>query len=107
MARSELGHCLRKAVLQEPFRGGDVQHDVGRGPVFPALRLQKVESDIRRLQVIGARPIARFIGVAERRVYRIAEDKELPLFKFRGQIAGRKSRIREAILRLEANAEGM
>jgi hypothetical protein len=55
--------------------------------------------------MIGARPIARFLGVAERRVYRIAEDKELPLFKFRGQIAGRKSKIREAILRLEASAE--
>jgi hypothetical protein len=62
-----------------------------------ASQLETLDGDL----MLGAEAIARFLGLQKRRVYRIFESKELPLFKLRGQIAGRRSTLHKAIARLE------
>jgi len=52
----------------------------------------------------GARPIAEFIGTNERRVYHLAETKQIPVFRLGGRLTARKSTLRAWIERQEAQA---
>jgi hypothetical protein len=52
--------------------------------------------------MIGAKPIASFLGVPVRQVFYMAESGQLPMFKIGGKWAGRKSTITAHITRLEA-----
>lgn len=55
--------------------------------------------------MIGASALAAWLGVPERKVFYIAEMKQLPFFKIGGKLAGRKSTITEHIANLERQAQ--
>lgn len=59
------------------------------------------ESGLADDLLIGAKRIAEFIGRTQRWVYYAYERKLLPLFKFGGHIAARKSRLRQYLVELE------
>ena len=52
--------------------------------------------------MIGAKPVATFLGLPVRQVFYMAEKGQLPLFKIGGKWAGRKSAITAHIAQLEA-----
>jgi hypothetical protein len=52
--------------------------------------------------MVGAKPIASFLGLPVRQVFYMAESGQLPVFKIGGKWAGRKSTITAHIARLEA-----
>jgi hypothetical protein len=54
--------------------------------------------------MIGAIALAAWLGVPPRKVFYIAETKQLPFFKIGGKLAGRKSTIREHIAKLERDS---
>jgi hypothetical protein len=51
--------------------------------------------------MIGAVPIASWLGVPPRKLFYMAETKQLPLFKIGGKLAGRKSTITRHFAALE------
>jgi hypothetical protein len=51
--------------------------------------------------MIGAEPIAAWLGVSVRQIFYMHETKKLPLFKIGGRVAGRKSKLMEFIEELE------
>lgn len=51
--------------------------------------------------MIGAAALAAWLGVPPRKVFYIAETKQLPFFKIGGKLAARKSTIKEHIAKLE------
>jgi hypothetical protein len=55
--------------------------------------------------MIGATALSAWLGVPERKVFYIAETKQLPLFKIGGKLAGRKSTIKDHIAKLEREAQ--
>jgi hypothetical protein len=55
--------------------------------------------------MIGAAALSAWLGVTERQVFYMNETKQLPLFKIRGKLAGRKSTITEFIVKLEQETQ--
>jgi len=55
--------------------------------------------------VFGAKAIADLTGFSPRRVYRMAELKQLPVFKKGGQLIARKSEIEAALSSPESKAQ--
>jgi hypothetical protein len=51
--------------------------------------------------MIGAEPIAAWLGVSARQLFYMHETKKLPLFKIGGRLAGRKSTLMQFIEELE------
>lgn len=51
--------------------------------------------------MIGATALSAWLGIPERKVFYMAETKQLPLFKIGGKLAGRKSTITQHITKLE------
>src|SRR5205809_274312 len=51
--------------------------------------------------MIGAKPIATFLGLPVRQIFYMAEKGQLPLFKVGGTVAGRKSTITAHFAKLE------
>lgn len=52
----------------------------------------------------GARAIAQFIGIGQRRVYFLHERKELPTFMLGGRLCARPAALREHLAKLERGA---
>jgi hypothetical protein len=65
--------------------------DQGSKPVMP------LAEDL----MIGAEPIAAWLGVSARQLFYMHETKKLPLFKIGGRLAGRKSKLMQFIEELE------
>jgi hypothetical protein len=63
------------------------------------------ESSLADDLLLGCKPIGDFLGMTERQVYHAGATGQLPLFKFAGKIAGRKSRLTQYVIELERAAE--
>jgi hypothetical protein len=63
------------------------------------------ESPLADDLLLGAKPIADFLGLTETKVYYAGRTGKLPLFRFAGRLAGRKSRLTEYVIELERAAE--
>lgn len=55
--------------------------------------------------MVGAKAISEWLGIAQRKIFYMAETGQLPLFKIGGKWAGRKSTIQKRIAELEAQAQ--
>jgi hypothetical protein len=63
-----------------------------------------MESRLADDLMVGAKAIATWLGVPERKVFYWAETKRIPIFRVGSQLAGRKSTIARHLEKLEAEA---
>lgn len=52
--------------------------------------------------MVGAKPIAKFMGLTERQIFYMAEIRQLPIFKIGNKLAARKSKLRQHLTELES-----
>jgi hypothetical protein len=61
----------------------------------------EVSDDLADDLIVGAGPIAKFLGRPAREIYYLDSIGRLPLFRWGSKLAGRKSTLRRHILELE------
>lgn len=54
--------------------------------------------------LLGAPKIAEFLGIGQRQVYRLAEERVLPVFKIAGTVSARRSTLTAWLVEQEAAA---
>ena len=63
-----------------------------------------VEDDVATDLLVGAKPIAKFLGIGSRRVLYLTETQRIPTFRIGHQLHARKSTLRMWLAELERAA---